>query len=116
MTPETKSSQSLSTVISLLSTLCRGSPGITHDLLRSQLPDAIQSALRGDERSVTGSGVRGYPERRREVRLGRLGGLRPPSAETRGQSGVSPEHSRGEMRGQAGTAGRIQTVLRGDER
>ena len=52
MTPETKSSQSLSTVISLLSTLCRGSPAITHDLLRSALPDAIQSALRGDERSV----------------------------------------------------------------
>ncbi|XP_043220195.1 E3 ubiquitin-protein ligase HECTD1-like [Amphibalanus amphitrite] len=52
VTPESKSSQSLSTVISLLSTLCRGSPGITHDLLRSELPEAIQSALRGDERCV----------------------------------------------------------------
>ena len=49
-TPETKSSPSISTVISLLSTLCRGSPGITHDLLRSDLPDAIENALQGDER------------------------------------------------------------------
>lgn len=49
-TPETKSSPSVSTVISLLSTLCRGSPGVTHDLLRSELPDAIESALQGDER------------------------------------------------------------------
>lgn len=49
-TPESKSSPSISTVISLLSTLCRGSPGITHDLLRSDLPDAIESGLKGDER------------------------------------------------------------------
>ena len=65
VTPETKSSQSLSTVISLLSTLCRGSPAITHDLLRSPLPEAIHSALRGDERSVrVGSeGTRGQSER-----------------------------------------------------
>ncbi|XP_065332241.1 E3 ubiquitin-protein ligase HECTD1 isoform X2 [Cloeon dipterum] len=50
-TPETsKSSASVSTIISLLSTLCRGSPGITHDLLRSELPDAIEKALKGDER------------------------------------------------------------------
>lgn len=48
---EAKSSPSISTVISLLSTLCRGSPTITHDLLRSDLPDAIESGLRGDERS-----------------------------------------------------------------
>jgi E3 ubiquitin-protein ligase HECTD1 len=52
-TPETsKSSASVSTIISLLSTLCRGSPGITHDLLRSELPDAIEKALKGDERLV----------------------------------------------------------------
>nr|CAD7200637.1 unnamed protein product [Timema douglasi] len=48
--PETKSSASVSTIISLLSTLCRGSPVITHDLLRSELPDAIEKALKGDER------------------------------------------------------------------
>ncbi|KAK7791453.1 hypothetical protein R5R35_010932 [Gryllus longicercus] len=47
---ETKSSASVSTIISLLSTLCRGSPTITHDLLRSELPDAIERALKGDER------------------------------------------------------------------
>ncbi|XP_018329894.1 E3 ubiquitin-protein ligase HECTD1 isoform X2 [Agrilus planipennis] len=41
---------SVSTIISLLSTLCRGSPSITHDLLRSELPDAIEKALKGDER------------------------------------------------------------------
>lgn len=49
-TPESKSSPSISTVISLLSTLCRGSPGITHEVLRSDLPDAIESGLKGDER------------------------------------------------------------------
>ncbi|XP_046388843.1 E3 ubiquitin-protein ligase Ufd4 isoform X5 [Ischnura elegans] len=47
---ETKSCASVSTIISLLSTLCRGSPTITHDLLRSELPDAIEKALKGDER------------------------------------------------------------------
>lgn len=47
---EPKSSPTVSTIISLLSTLCRGSPAITHDLLRSELPDAIESALQGDER------------------------------------------------------------------
>ena len=52
-TPETKSSPSISTVISLLSTLCRGSPGVTQDLLRSKLPEAIESALQGDERLVS---------------------------------------------------------------
>ena len=45
-------SSSVSTVISLLSTLCRGSPGITYDLLRSELPDAIERALRGEERCI----------------------------------------------------------------
>lgn len=39
-------------MISLLSTLCRGSPAVTHELLRSQLPDAIESALHGDDRCV----------------------------------------------------------------
>jgi len=47
-----KSSSSISTVISLLSTLCRGSPGITHALLRSELPDAIERAVHGDERCI----------------------------------------------------------------
>ena len=47
---DSKSSPSISTVISLLSTLCRGSPVVTHDLFRSQLPDAIEKALQGDER------------------------------------------------------------------
>ncbi|BFZ12481.1 hypothetical protein BsWGS_15521 [Bradybaena similaris] len=47
---DSKTSASVSTVISLLSTLCRGSPGITHDLLRSSLPEAIESGLQGDER------------------------------------------------------------------
>ncbi|KAI5744743.1 hypothetical protein M8J76_004851 [Diaphorina citri] len=42
------SSGSVSTIVSLLSALCRGSPSITSDLLHSDLPDAI--ALRGDER------------------------------------------------------------------
>lgn len=46
------SPQSISTTISLLSTLCRGSPSITHDILRSQLADAIERALQGDERCV----------------------------------------------------------------
>lgn len=50
ITSESKGSTSISTVISLLSTLCRGSPTVTHDLLRSQLPDAVESGLRGDER------------------------------------------------------------------
>jgi E3 ubiquitin-protein ligase HECTD1 len=55
-TPDTSaakaSSQSVSTTISLLSTLCRGSPSITHNLLRSSLPEAIEAALGGDERCV----------------------------------------------------------------
>jgi E3 ubiquitin-protein ligase HECTD1 len=43
---ETKtSSASVSTTISLLSTLCRGSSSITHDLLRSELSNAIENAL-----------------------------------------------------------------------
>ncbi|XP_065207160.1 E3 ubiquitin-protein ligase HECTD1 isoform X3 [Planococcus citri] len=50
--PESKSFGSVSTVISLLSALCRGSPAITHDLLRSDLPDAIEKALKGDERCM----------------------------------------------------------------
>ena len=47
-----KSSPSVSTTISLLSTLCRGSPTITHNLLRSNLPHAVEQALQGDERCV----------------------------------------------------------------
>lgn len=47
-----RSSQSIATTISLLSTLCRGSPSITHDLLRSNLPDAMERAFKGDERCV----------------------------------------------------------------
>ncbi|GFR88010.1 E3 ubiquitin-protein ligase HECTD1 [Elysia marginata] len=47
---DAKANSSVSTVISLLSTLCRGSPSITHNLLRLSLPEAIESGLRGDER------------------------------------------------------------------
>lgn len=47
-----KSGQSVSTSISLLSTLCRGSETITHNLLRSDLAHAIEQALQGDERCV----------------------------------------------------------------
>ncbi|XP_061930114.1 E3 ubiquitin-protein ligase HECTD1 isoform X15 [Apis cerana] len=54
-TPEANSCASVSTIISLLSTLCRGSPSITHDLLRSELPDAIEKALKGDERCALDS-------------------------------------------------------------
>jgi len=43
----------LSVVTGLLSTLCRGSAKVTHDLLRTDLPDALESALcGGDERCV----------------------------------------------------------------
>lgn len=44
------SSGSVSTIVSLLSALCRGSASVTNDLLRSDLPDAIEKALKGDER------------------------------------------------------------------
>lgn len=47
-----RSSQSIATTISLLATLCRGSPTITHQLLRSNLPEAMERALKGDERCV----------------------------------------------------------------
>uniref|UniRef100_A0A1A7X551 E3 ubiquitin-protein ligase n=1 Tax=Iconisemion striatum TaxID=60296 RepID=A0A1A7X551_9TELE len=49
---DSKLSNQVSTIVSLLSTLCRGSPLVTHDLLRSALPDSMESALRGDERCV----------------------------------------------------------------
>ncbi|KAJ6649764.1 E3 ubiquitin-protein ligase Ufd4 [Pseudolycoriella hygida] len=49
-TESNRSSQSISTTISLLSTLCRGSPTITYDLLRSNLREAMERALKGDER------------------------------------------------------------------
>jgi E3 ubiquitin-protein ligase HECTD1 len=43
----------LSVVTGLLSTLCRGSAKVTHNLLRTDLPDALESALcGGDERCV----------------------------------------------------------------
>lgn len=45
-----RSSQSIATTISLLATLCRGSPAITYHLLRTNLPEAMQRALKGDER------------------------------------------------------------------
>ncbi len=47
-----KSTATVSTTISLLSTLCRGSEAITHNLLRSNLAEAIESALQGDERCI----------------------------------------------------------------
>lgn len=77
--PDTKATAaSVSTIISLLSTLCRGSPTITHviqlqnsiyifylyicsvlfffkDLLRSELLDAIEKSLKGDERCALDS-------------------------------------------------------------
>jgi E3 ubiquitin-protein ligase HECTD1 len=47
------STTNLSIVTGLLSILCRGSAKITHDLLRSDLPNALESALcSGDERCV----------------------------------------------------------------
>ncbi|XP_036006547.1 E3 ubiquitin-protein ligase HECTD1 isoform X3 [Fundulus heteroclitus] len=49
---DSKLSNQVSTIVSLLSTLCRGSPVVTHDLLRSALPDSMESALGGDERCV----------------------------------------------------------------
>ncbi|XP_017295892.1 E3 ubiquitin-protein ligase HECTD1 isoform X3 [Kryptolebias marmoratus] len=49
---DSKLSNQVSTIVSLLSTLCRGSPLVTHDLLRSALPDSMESALGGDERCV----------------------------------------------------------------
>lgn len=49
---EPKTAQSISTVISLLSTLCRGSPQITNTLLHLPLAEAIESALHGDERCI----------------------------------------------------------------
>lgn len=79
--PDSKLSNQVSTIVSLLSTLCRGSPLVTHvrallpgrlqqrsaaswlcsaltpglclqDLLRSALPDSMEAALGGDERCV----------------------------------------------------------------
>ncbi|XP_024133712.1 E3 ubiquitin-protein ligase HECTD1 [Oryzias melastigma] len=50
--PDSKLSNQVSTIVSLLSTLCRGSPVVTHDLLRSALPNSMESALGGDERCV----------------------------------------------------------------
>ncbi|XP_041988693.1 E3 ubiquitin-protein ligase Ufd4 isoform X4 [Aricia agestis] len=41
---------SVSTTVSLLSTLCRGSAQITHDLVRLELCGAIEAAVQADER------------------------------------------------------------------
>ncbi|XP_049867951.1 E3 ubiquitin-protein ligase Ufd4 isoform X3 [Pectinophora gossypiella] len=41
---------SVSTTVSLLSTLCRGSAQITHDLVRLELCSAIEAAVQADER------------------------------------------------------------------
>ncbi|XP_013142454.1 PREDICTED: E3 ubiquitin-protein ligase HECTD1-like [Papilio polytes] len=41
---------SVSTTVSLLSTLCRGSAQITHDLVRLDLCSAIEAAVQADER------------------------------------------------------------------
>lgn len=52
-TPDSKNtSAGVSAVVSLLSTLCRGSPTISAELLRMDLSHAIESALQGDERFV----------------------------------------------------------------
>ncbi|XP_037098175.1 E3 ubiquitin-protein ligase HECTD1 [Syngnathus acus] len=51
-TPDSKLSNQVSTIVSLLSTLCRGSPLVTHDLLRSALLNSMECALGGDERCV----------------------------------------------------------------
>jgi len=51
--PDTRSNAgNVSIVVSVLSTLCRGSPSVTHDLLRADLLDAIEKAMQGDERCV----------------------------------------------------------------
>jgi len=49
---EARSTQGISIVVSLLSTLCRGSTAVTSSLLRAPLPEAIESAIRGDERCI----------------------------------------------------------------
>lgn len=41
---------SVSTTVSLLSTLCRGSAQITHDLVRLELCSAVETAVQADER------------------------------------------------------------------
>ncbi|XP_076816720.1 E3 ubiquitin-protein ligase HECTD1-like isoform X3 [Clavelina lepadiformis] len=49
-TPDAKNNFGISTIINLLSTLCRGSTSVTHELLRSDLPQSIEEAMKGDER------------------------------------------------------------------
>ncbi|XP_047133370.1 E3 ubiquitin-protein ligase HECTD1 isoform X2 [Hydra vulgaris] len=46
------SSGNVSIIVSVLLMLCRGSPSVTHDLLRSNLLEAIETAMKGDERCV----------------------------------------------------------------
>lgn len=69
---DSKSSASVSTVISLLSTLCRGSPCITHDLLRSHLLEAIESGLKGDERLVCSSFCESFLSAVRHLSLSKM--------------------------------------------
>ncbi len=48
--PEVKTSASVSIIVGLLSTLCRGSPSVTETLLKSDLCAAIENTLQRDER------------------------------------------------------------------
>eukprot|EP00794_Sanderia_malayensis_P020162 gene20162-22137_t len=51
--PDTRSNAgNVSIVVSVLSTLFRGSPSVTHDLLRSDFLNAVEKAMQGDERCV----------------------------------------------------------------
>ena len=47
-----RSSVSISTITSLLSTLCRSSLSITNEIIKSNILDAIGNALNGDERCI----------------------------------------------------------------
>jgi len=47
-----RSSISISTITSLLSTLCRSSLSITNEIIKSNILDAIENALNGDERCI----------------------------------------------------------------
>uniref|UniRef100_H2XKE2 E3 ubiquitin-protein ligase n=1 Tax=Ciona intestinalis TaxID=7719 RepID=H2XKE2_CIOIN len=49
-TPDSKANFGITTVVNLLCTLCRGSSEITHKVLRSDLSQAIEDALKGNER------------------------------------------------------------------
>jgi E3 ubiquitin-protein ligase HECTD1 len=49
---DSRSSVSISTITSLLSTLCRSSLSITNEIIKSNILDAIENALNGDERCI----------------------------------------------------------------